>query len=633
MSHARHQRADAPTKAKRRPDGTKARWKKSERDLRDRSQRPARPDSADRRRDRSRDQVRDERRPTSRPSAARATERPRAGVRAPGRRDEVRDVRTYGRREDSHGGTKRAASRGWEGPMEGPRGQGRPGSDRDDRPRRDERPRFENGRREDRPHREDVRRDERPRFEDRRRDDRPRREDVRRDERPRFEDRRREDRPRRDERPRREDVRRDERPRFEDRRFEDRRRDDRPRRTDRRRDDRPRRERPTPVIPPLTGPNAFVDLGVPTDFAAVLATSEITEPTPIQDLTIPAALSGRDVLGRGRTGSGKTLSFGLPMLTRLAHPRGLRRQPRGLVLAPTRELAMQVADALRPIAAVRGLRLQLVIGGSSYERQIRGLISADIVVATPGRLVDLAGQEAVDLSAVEMFVLDEADHMADLGFMDEIDRILGQLSPNAQGLLFSATLDADVDRLVRTYLHDPIEHNADPATASVGTMAHHVVLVHPKDKDAVTADIARRRGRTVAFVRTQLGAERLAGQLEDEGVRVAALHGGMKQGARTRTLSDFRAGAIDVLVATDVAARGIHVDDVDLVLHVDPPHGPKEYLHRSGRTARAGSSGTVVSLATLRQQRMVHAITAKAGVSPDVLRARPGDDALRDLVG
>ncbi len=386
-------------------------------------------------------------------------------------------------------------------------------------------------------------------------------------------------------------------------------------------------------MPPLTGPNAFVDLGVPTQFAAVLAARDITDPTPIQAMTIPAALAGRDVLGRGRTGSGKTLSFGLPMLTRLNGPRGLVRQPRGLVLAPTRELAMQVADALRPVASAQALRLQLVIGGSSYEKQIRGLQSADVVVATPGRLVDLANQGAVDLSRVEVFVLDEADHMADLGFMVEIEAILGQLDPDAQGLLFSATLDRDVDRLVKTYLHDPVEHNADPATASVGTMAHHVVLVHPKDKDAVTVDIARRRGRTLAFVRTQLGAERLAGQLEAEGVRVAALHGGMKQGARTRTLADFRAGVIDVLVATDVAARGLHVDDIDLVLHVDPPHGPKEYLHRSGRTARAGSSGTVVSLAILRQQRMVTAITARAGVTPEVLRARPGDDALRALVG
>ncbi len=400
--------------------------------------------------------------------------------------------------------------------------------------------------------------------------------------------------------------------------------------------DRERTERPqvAPRVPALTGPNAFVDLGVPTGVAAVLASQGITEPTPIQAMTIPAALAGQDVLGRGRTGSGKTLSFGLPMLTRLNGPRQhLRRQPRGLILAPTRELAMQVIDALTPLAATMGMRTQLIIGGSSYDRQIRGLERADIVVATPGRLVDLADRGSVDLGSVQMVVLDEADHMADLGFMPEIEAIMGRLPKDAQGLLFSATLDADVDRLVRTYLHDAAEHNADPATATVGTMAHHIVLVHPKDKDAVTADIALRRGRTVAFVRTQLGADRLAGQLEAGGVRTAALHGGMKQGMRTRTLEDFRRGRIDVLVATDVAARGIHVDDIDLVLHVDPPHGPKEYLHRSGRTARAGASGTVISLATTRQQRQVHAITSKAGVTPEVLRARPGDQELRELVG
>jgi superfamily II DNA/RNA helicase len=323
----------------------------------------------------------------------------------------------------------------------------------------------------------------------------------------------------------------------------------------------------------------------------------------------------------------------LPMLVRLAGPRDLRRQPRGLVLAPTRELAMQVIDALRPMAGAHGVRMSLVIGGSSYDRQIRGLERVDVVVATPGRLVDLMEKGSVDLSRIQMFVLDEADHMADLGFMPEIEAIMCQVPKGAQGLLFSATLDAEVDRLVKSYLNDPVVHSADPATATVGTMEHHVVLVHPKDKDAVTTDIARRRGRTVAFVRTQMGADRLAGQLDSEGVRTAALHGGMKQGQRTRTLDDFRAGRIDVLVATDVAARGIHVDDVDLVLHVDPPHGAKEYLHRSGRTARAGASGTVISLTTLRQQKQVNAITAKAGVTPGVLRARPGDEALRSLVG
>jgi superfamily II DNA/RNA helicase len=371
---------------------------------------------------------------------------------------------------------------------------------------------------------------------------------------------------------------------------------------------------------------------VPASLAAVLVSQAITEPTPIQTMTIPAALSGRDVLGRGRTGSGKTLSFGLPMLTILNGPRPTKRQPRGLILAPTRELAMQVLDALSPLAATLGMRTQLIIGGSSYDRQIRGLERADIVVATPGRLVDLADRGSVDLSHVKVVVLDEADHMADLGFMPEIEAIMGRLPEDVQGLLFSATLDHDVDRLVRTYLHEPVVHNADPATATVGTMEHHLVLVHPKDKDAVTADIALRRGRTVAFVRTQMGADRLAGQLEAEGVRTAALHGGMKQGMRTRTLEDFRRGRIDVLVATDVAARGLHVDDIDLVLHVDPPHGPKEYLHRSGRTARAGASGTVISLATTRQQKSVTSITTRAGVNPAVLRARPGDEALQALI-
>jgi superfamily II DNA/RNA helicase len=385
-------------------------------------------------------------------------------------------------------------------------------------------------------------------------------------------------------------------------------------------------------VPALTGPNAFVDMGVPSSVAAVLASQSITEPTPIQALSIPAALSGRDVLGRGRTGSGKTLSFGLPMLTILAGPRQAKRQPRGLILAPTRELAMQVVDVLQPLAATLSMRTQLIIGGSSYDRQIRGLERADIVVATPGRLVDLADRGSVDLSAIKLVVLDEADHMADLGFMPEIEAIMGRLPDDAQGLLFSATLDHDVDRLVRRYLTDPIIHHADPATATVGTMEHHMVLVHPKDKDAVTADIALRKGRTVAFVRTQMGADRLAGQLEDQGVRTAALHGGMKQGMRTRTLEDFRRGRIDVLVATDVAARGLHVDDIDLVLHVDPPHGAKEYLHRSGRTARAGASGTVISLTTTRQQRQVTALTTKAGVNPAILRARPGDEALLALI-
>ncbi len=388
-----------------------------------------------------------------------------------------------------------------------------------------------------------------------------------------------------------------------------------------------------PAAPALVGPNAFVDLGVPTTIAAILAVSAITDPTPIQSLAIPPALAGRDVLGRAQTGSGKTLAFALPMLTRLRSVARRPRQPLGLVLAPTRELAMQVGDVIKPLGRPQGLPVQLVIGGSSYDRQIRGLERAAIVVATPGRLVDLAQRGAVDLSAVEVFVIDEADHMADLGFMAEIEEILGQLPPTAQGLLFSATLDSDVDRLVRGHLKDPAHVGAEADPSAADSMTHHVVLVHPKDKDAVTEQLTAQRTRTVAFVRTQMGADRLAAQLADVGVRCAALHGGMKQGQRTRTLADFRAGVIDVLVATDVAARGIHVDDVELVLHVDPPHGPKEYLHRSGRTARAGASGQVISIATTRQQRQVAAITGKAGVAPETLRARPGDEALRALIG
>ncbi|MGV1003460.1 MAG: DEAD/DEAH box helicase [Candidatus Nanopelagicales bacterium] len=385
-------------------------------------------------------------------------------------------------------------------------------------------------------------------------------------------------------------------------------------------------------MPELTGQNGFVDLGVPRDLAAVLATQDITVPTPIQELTIPAALAGQDVLGRGRTGSGKTLAFGLPMLTRLTGRKRGPGQPGGMILAPTRELAMQVNDALRPLAAHIDLRTQLVIGGSSYDKQIRGLATADVVVATPGRLVDLLHKGSVDLGEVSVAVIDEADHMADLGFMDELHELMSQLPQSAQVMLYSATLDKEVDRLVKDYLHAPVVHSADPATATVTDMAHHIVLVDSRDKDKVTDLIAARSGRTLAFVRTQLGAERLAGQLEDAGIRAAALHGGMKQGQRTRTLAQFRAGQVTVLVATDVAARGIHVDGVDLVLHVDPPHGPKDYLHRSGRTARAGASGTVISLGTHRQARMIKSITGQAGVDAPVLRTRPGDPALAELL-
>lgn len=393
----------------------------------------------------------------------------------------------------------------------------------------------------------------------------------------------------------------------------------------------PRRAKPSaPAVPELVGPNAFVDLGVPRNMAAILAAGGITVPTPIQDLAIPAAMAGQDLLGRGRTGSGKTLAFGLPMIVALGGPAPGR--PRGLILAPTRELAMQVADVLRPLAAAAKLRTQLVIGGSSYERQQRGLPRADIVVATPGRLVDLAQRGSVDLSAVRIAVLDEADHMADLGFAAEIDAIMESIPATSQVMLFSATLDREVDRLIKAYLTDPTEVSADPGGATVSTMAHHIVLVHPRDKDLVTEDLARLPVRKLVFVRTQMGADRLAEQLTAAGLAAAPLHGGLRQAVRTATLARFREGGLDILVATDVAARGIHVDAVDLVIHVDPPHGPKEYLHRSGRTARAGAAGTVVSLATLRQARMVSALTTSAGVAAPVRRTRPGDPGLAQLL-
>jgi len=362
---------------------------------------------------------------------------------------------------------------------------------------------------------------------------------------------------------------------------------------------------------------------------ATLAESGIATPFPIQAATIPAALDGRDVLGRAQTGSGKTLAFGLPMLARLAGGDSSRgRAPRGLVLAPTRELAMQVSDVLASLARVAGLGVVLVAGGMSYTPQQRAFDrGVDVVVATPGRLIDLLDQGVVDLGQVEVTVLDEADHMADLGFVPAVTQILDTVPATGQRLLFSATLDEAVDQLVRRYLPDPVTVSVDAATASVATMSHLVVPVAPADKARVTAELAARPGRTIVFVRTQLGADRVAEQLRAEGVLAGALHGGLAQGLRTRILGRFRDGSLPTLVATDVAARGIHVDDVVLVLQVDPPHGSKEYLHRAGRTARAGGQGQVVTLVLPHQRRDVRRLLDRAGVR-GVDSATP-DDAQR----
>ena len=379
----------------------------------------------------------------------------------------------------------------------------------------------------------------------------------------------------------------------------------------------------------------FGVLGLPPSLVEQVAQAGIITPFLIQAATIPNALAGRDVLGRAQTGSGKTLAFGLPMITTLSGaPAEPARPPRGLVLAPTRELAMQVTDVLAPLARAEHLSVVLVAGGMAYTPQLRALQrGVDIVVATPGRLIDLMEQGAVDLGSIAITVLDEADHMADLGFLPAVTQILDAVPSDGQRLLFSATLDGAVDQLVTRYLTDPVTSQVDSATASVTTMAHHVVHVAPKDKARVTAEIAGRPGRTVIFVRTQLGADRVAEQLRAAGVLAGALHGGLPQGARTRILAAFRDGSLPALVATDVAARGIHVDDVGLVLQVDPPNGGKEYLHRAGRTARAGGTGQVVTLVLPHQRREVNRLLAGAGVRGGELSGTPGDTRLAAVTG
>ncbi|MFE1032039.1 DEAD/DEAH box helicase, partial [Streptomyces sp. NPDC058807] len=367
----------------------------------------------------------------------------------------------------------------------------------------------------------------------------------------------------------------------------------------------------TPQAPEAT----FADLGLPEGVVRKLAQNGVTTPFPIQAATIPDALAGKDILGRGRTGSGKTLSFGLPTLAQLAGGRTEKHKPRAVILTPTRELAMQVADALQPYGDVVGLRMKVVCGGTSMGNQIYALEKGvDILVATPGRLRDIINRGACSLENVQIAVLDEADQMSDLGFMPEVTELLDQVPAGGQRMLFSATMENEIKTLVDRYLKDPVSHEVDAAQGAVTTMSHHILVVKPKDKAPVTAAIASRKGRTIIFVRTQLGADRVAEQLRDAGAKADALHGGMTQGARTRTLADFKDGYVNVLVATDVAARGIHVDGIDLVLNVDPAGDHKDYLHRAGRTARAGRTGTVVSLSLPHQRRQIFRLMEDAGV-------------------
>jgi superfamily II DNA/RNA helicase len=380
----------------------------------------------------------------------------------------------------------------------------------------------------------------------------------------------------------------------------------------------------------------FEALGVPAPLVEVLAASGITAPFPIQVATLPDTLAGRDVLGRGRTGSGKTLAFSLPLVARLAASDSRRapKRPRSLILVPTRELANQVAAVVDPLARALGMKTTTIFGGVGQNPQVQALAGGiDVLIACPGRLEDLIGQGYADLSAVEITILDEADHMADLGFLPGVKRLLDRTPKVGQRLLFSATLDNGVDVLVKRYLSNPTTHSVDPAVAPVSTMTHHVFQVQSADKAEVVRQLASGLGRSVLFTRTKHQAKKLAKQLTAAGVPAVDLHGNLSQNARERNLAAFSDGSTRVLCATDIAARGIHVDDVALVVHVDPPAEHKAYLHRSGRTARAGAGGTVVTVSTPDQSGEVRTLARQAGIAPTVTAVRPGAAEITALTG
>ena len=379
---------------------------------------------------------------------------------------------------------------------------------------------------------------------------------------------------------------------------------------------------------------AFSSFGVPATLASVLADLGITTPTPIQAVTLPDSMAGRDVLGRGRTGSGKTYAFLLPLVARLAASRTPRapRRPRALILAPTRELVTQIEAALAPLARTAGLTSMTIFGGVGQNPQVSALRrGVDIALACPGRLEDLMGQGHVDLGAVEITILDEADHMADLGFLPGVRRIMDATPKQGQRMLFSATLDAGVNVIVKRFLTNPVTHEADSAQSPISTMAHHVLHVSSDARIPVLLDLTAAPGRSVVFTRTKHGAKKLAKQLNAAGVKTVDLHGNLSQNARTRNMELFHSGAATTLVATDIAARGIHVDDVALVIHADPPTEHKAYLHRSGRTARAGADGTVVTLMTDDQVSDVRDLTRKAGIRPTTTRVHATHPLLHEL--
>ncbi|MBN9630340.1 MAG: DEAD/DEAH box helicase [Actinobacteria bacterium] len=584
---------------------------------------------------------------------------------------------TFGTRDNARGGSERGGSAGrTERPNWEPRGKdarrterewdnrSRAGRRDDDRPRRDydDRPRRQfddRGDRADRPRRDF---DERPRrqFDDRGdrerprrdfdRDDRPRR-SFDRDERPRrsFDDRA--DRPRRnvEERPRRQ-FDRDERPR---RSFDD--RAERPRRDSSfypSRDEKPAFTPEDDVVLERLQADAiqasdvegvtFADLGLGGNIVRALAELGAETPFPIQAATTPDVLAGKDVLGRGRTGSGKTIAFGAPLVERLMQlwaeqgksggKRQLGRAPRALILAPTRELALQIDRTVQPIARSVGLFTTQIYGGVPQGRQVGALQrGVDIVIGTPGRIEDLIEQGRLDLSEVVITVLDEADHMCDLGFLEPVQRILRETSEGGQKLLFSATLDKGVAQLVDEFLVDPAVHEVAGEDQASSTIDHRVLVIEHRDKPAIIEQLADREGKTLIFARTRAFAEMLADQLDDAGIPAVSLHGDLNQSRRTRNLAQLTSGRVNVLVATDVAARGIHVDDIDLVIQADAPDEYKTYLHRSGRTGRAGKQGTVVTLIPRQRQRRMGELLPRAEIEADFVPAIPGDQLITDL--
>ena len=384
----------------------------------------------------------------------------------------------------------------------------------------------------------------------------------------------------------------------------------------------------------------FDELGVHPDLCVELTRQGITTAFPIQAMTIADALAGRDVCGKAKTGSGKTLGFGLPMLQRVAASNnketvseGGPARPRGLVLLPTRELAVQVYEVLKPLGAALGLHVNAVYGGADMERQIKSLRrGCDIIIATPGRLIDLGDRGELNVEHLDVLVLDEADRMADMGFMPQVEWVLRRIEKHPhQTLLFSATLDGAIDRLVKRYLTDPVFHEVASDTQTVSLMVHHFFNVHQMDRIKVAAAICNSMGKTLIFCRTKRGADRLVEQLQKEGVNAAAIHGDLRQSQREKALADFSANKLPVLVATDVAARGLHIDSVDCVMHFDPPEDHKAYLHRSGRTARAGSTGVVVSLLLWNQTIEAEVIMRRLALKRPIVEIFSNDPHLREL--